>query len=116
MVKNEVMLNLTGLLEKTCVRESNHDVLTTTDTVPSNGVRLMCGVRLMVNKTNHFNTKCVLKTPSTVVYISFHVYLTETHMGHSVSNHPKKRDNETPPLPILLKFGVWDYQAWRVGD
>ena len=34
-------------------------------------------------------------------------------MGHSVSNHPKKRENETPPLPILLKFGVWDYQAWR---
>ena len=33
--------------------------------------------------------------------------------GHSVSNHPKKRENETPPLPILLKFGVWDYQEWR---
>ena len=44
----------------------------------SNGVRLMCGVRLMVNKTNHFNTEFVLKTPPTVVYISFHVYLTET--------------------------------------
>ena len=23
--------------------------------IPSNGVRLMCGVRLMVTKTNHFN-------------------------------------------------------------
>ena len=29
----------------------------TGDRVPSNGVRLMCGVRLMVNKTNHFNTE-----------------------------------------------------------
>ena len=48
--------------------------------VPSNGVRLMCGVRLMVNKTNHFNTDFVLKTPPTVVYISFHVYLTETQL------------------------------------
>ena len=38
----------------------------------------MCGVRLMVNKINHFNTEFVLKTPTTVVYISSHVYLTET--------------------------------------
>ena len=33
--------------------------------------------------------------------------------GHSVSNHPKKREIETPPPPNLLKFGVWDCQGWR---
>ena len=48
--------------------------------LPSNGVRLTCGVRLMVNKTIHFNTEFVLKTAPTVVYISFHVYLTETQL------------------------------------
>ena len=48
--------------------------------IPSNGVRLMCGVRSMVNKTNSFNTKFVLKIPSTVVYQSFNVYSSETQL------------------------------------
>ena len=55
--------------------------------VPSNGVRLMCGVRLMVTKTNHFNTEFVLKTPPTVVYISFHVYLTRDTTSNVMSVH-----------------------------
>ena len=32
------------------------------------------------NKTNHFNIKLVLRTPPTVVYTSFHVYLMETQL------------------------------------
>ncbi len=56
-------------------------------TVPSNGVRLRCGVRLMVTKTNHFNTEFVLKTPPTAVYISFHVYLTRDTTSNVMSVH-----------------------------
>ena len=48
--------------------------------IPSNGVRLMCGVRLMVNKTNSFNAEFVLKIPPTVIYQSFHVYLSDTQL------------------------------------
>ena len=44
-------------------------------------------VRLMVTKTNHFNTEFVLKTPPTVVYISFHVYLTRDTTSNVMSVH-----------------------------
>ena len=71
-------------MEPPCHARVWYTGLTGCTDVPSNGVRLMCGVRLMVNKTNHFNTEFVLKTPPTVVYISVHVYLTETQLPMTV--------------------------------
>ena len=50
--------------------------------VPTGGAMAMTGTvkRGDFDKTNNFNTEFVLTTPPTVIYLSFHVYLTETQL------------------------------------